>query len=87
MATEPRRRLFEGMSVDFGGMGIYIAAVVGVLVVIAAGGLLIWRKRKKEREAAARRRERRRQRLQDIGYSEEEFEKLMEERRGRGREH
>ncbi len=84
---EPRRRLFEGMSVDFGGMGIYIAAVVGVLVVIAAGGLLIWRKRKKEREAAARRRERRRQRLQDIGYSEEEFEKLMEERRGRGREH
>lgn len=85
-APEPRKGLFEGMSIDFGGMGIYLAAAVGVLAVIGAGGLLILRKRKKEREAAARRRERRRQRLQDIGCSEEEFEKLMEERRGRGRE-
>lgn len=85
-APEPGRRLFEGMPVDFGGMGIYFAAAVGVLAVIGAGCLLILRKKKKEREAAARRRERRRQRLQDIGCSEEEFEKLMEERRGRGRE-
>lgn len=64
-----------------GAAGAYIIMAAVVLVLAGASGFLIWRKHKKEKEAAARRRERRRQRLQDIGYSEEDFEKLMEKRR------
>ena len=50
-----------------------LAAVSGVI-------FLLWRRRKKEQEAMALRRERRRQRLKDMGFDEEEFEKMVQER-------
>ncbi len=53
--------------------------LVFLLMVIAAGAWIL-RQRKKEREELERRRERRRQRLQEIGYSEEDFEKLLQNR-------
>ena len=85
VTPEKQKGLFGDMDFDLGGMGRFIAIGGAAVAFFGAGGLLIWRKKKKEREAAARRRERRRQRLSDIGYSEEAFEKLMEERRGRDR--
>ncbi len=85
VTPEKQKGLFGDMDFDLGGMGKFIAIGGAAVAFFGAGGLLIWRKKKKEREAAARRRERRRQRLSDIGYSEEAFEKLMEERRGRDR--
>lgn len=55
------------------GMIALLAAVSGVV-------FLLWRRRKKEQEAMALRRERRRQRLKDMGFDEEEFEKMVQER-------
>ena len=70
------------------GKGIFgIKLVIGgtvLLILLGVAGFLAWKK-KKEREAAARRRERRRQRLMEIGYSEEQFEKLVRDRRNDGK--
>lgn len=82
---EHRKTFFENFSLGSGRAGVYTAIAGAALAAVIAGVLLIWRKKKKEREAAARRRERRRQRLQDIGCSEEEFERLMDEKRVRRR--
>lgn len=55
-----------------------------LLVVIGAAALIIYvvREKKREQEDLARRRERRRQRLMESGLSEEEFERLRQQRFG-----
>lgn len=60
-----------------GPIGLGAVALVGVSGVI---GLMIKKKRKQRREAEERRREKRRKRLAEIGYSEEEFNRMVEER-------
>ena len=62
---------------------IFLIGGTIVLAAIIVGILLIWRgiQEKKERERMRIRREKRRQRLADIGCSEEEFARLLEERR------
>lgn len=56
------------------------AAVAGV--VLLAGIILFSRKKKQERlRREEERRERRRKRLEEIGYTEEQFQKMMEERK------
>lgn len=66
-----------------------IATVLGVIVIgcaVVIGGYLYCR-RKKEAQAAEQRRERRRQRLAEVGPgAEEEFNRLMEEKRNKGKE-
>ena len=57
-------------------------------VILAAGAVtgivfLIRRSRKRQEQEAELRRERRRQRLAEIGCSEEEFRRLVEERYGK----
>ena len=61
---------------------VFIGAGAAVLAA-AVIGFVVWRKRQQrlEEERRRRMRERRRQRLQDIGCSEEEFERLLNERR------
>lgn len=69
------------------GGGIPLQAVlIGVVVVLcgvlAAGGIYLYRKKQKEEQERRRiLREKRRKRLAEIGCSEEEFERMMEERR------
>ncbi len=61
-----------------------LAAGIAVLLIsVVAIALMLRRKRRLRKEAEARRRERRRQRLAEIGYSEDEFRKMVEERYGR----
>lgn len=59
------------------------AAVLAALLVLII--LVVRRQRRLRREAEERRRERRRQRLAEIGCSEEEFRRMLEERYGRDR--
>lgn len=57
---------------------------VGIIVVLALIVLvvfLLWYRQKKECAAAARRRAMRRQRLRELGYKEEEFNRMVNERR------
>lgn len=63
---------------------IIAGIVLAVVIVIAVLALLLLRARKREEEQRRQRRERRRQRLADIGCSEEEFKRLLEERKKRG---
>ncbi len=57
------------------------AAGGGILLLLVITAILVARrKRRLRREAEERRRERRRQRLAEIGYSEDEFRKMVEER-------
>lgn len=74
---------------DSGAAGGALAVKLLVAFLIAGalgGGAFAFKKKQdREREAAAKRRERRRQRLQEIGCSEEEFAKMVEERRAKGR--
>ncbi len=74
----------EGMLSALSG-NIFLIGGTIVLAAIIVGILLIWRgiqeKKEKERERMRIRREKRRQRLADIGCSEEEFARLLEERR------
>ena len=72
----------EGMLSALSG-NIFLIGGTIVLAAIIVGILLIWRgiQEKKERERMRIRREKRRQRLADIGCSEEEFARLLEERR------
>ncbi len=60
---------------------LWALGITGLLVLAAAAGYLVWNRQKREQEEQARRRERRRQRLKEMGYSEEEFEKLVQEHR------
>ena len=62
--------------------------LAGILAAVAVAGVIIFitaRKKKRERMAREIRRERRRQRLQEIGYSEEDFEALVRKRQEGGR--
>ena len=65
------------------------AAIVGIgaaaAVAVLAGGIVFWirKRREAERERLRQLREKRRQRLADIGFTEEDFERLLEERRQR----
>ncbi len=64
-----------------------IAAGIVCLLLVLAAAFLLRRRQKKKREEAARRR-RRRERLRELGYSDEEFDRLLEEKRnarGRGK--
>ena len=72
----------EGMLSALSG-NIFLIGGTIVLAAIIVGILLIWRgiQEKKERERMRIRREKRRQRLADIGCSEKEFARLLEERR------
>ncbi len=59
------------------------APVLFVLLLAAAvccTAFLLWRRQKKEREAQALRRARRRQRIREMGYSEEEIDRMVNER-------
>ncbi|MCI8949734.1 MAG: D-alanyl-D-alanine carboxypeptidase [Lachnospiraceae bacterium] len=60
-----------------GPIALGAAALVGISGAI---GFFIKKQRKKRREAEEKRREKRRQRLAEIGYSEEEFNRMLEER-------
>ncbi len=64
---------------------LILAAVLVLAAVLGCGMILVARKRRRERIARQQRRERRRQRLQEIGYNEEDFEKLMQKRRENGK--
>lgn len=59
------------------------ACALGAALIIGAGGIVFYMRRKAEKERMRLLREKRRQRLADIGYSEEDFERVMEERRQR----
>ena len=59
-------------------------AGIGVLclaAVIAGSWLWLKKRRDAERERQRQLREKRRQRLADIGFTEEDFERILEERR------
>ena len=68
--------------------GISLSVILIPVLVLAAAALTagavfyIWREQKREREELARRRERRLKRLRESGVSEEEFERLRQERFG-----
>lgn len=64
--------------------GILLGAFGVLLAAAAVGGGLFWHKKREEAERQRRlmMRERRRKRLEEIGCSEEEFNRLLEERRG-----
>lgn len=57
--------------------------VLGAVLAIGAAVIVFYMRRKAERERMRLLREKRRQRLADIGFSEEDFERVMEERRQR----
>lgn len=80
-----------GSGDTFGGLGgiltsggVWLAVLVIAVFMISLGIILFQRKQKREREEAEKRKARRRQRLQEIGCSEEEFEKLLKNRQEAG---
>lgn len=77
-STEPQEER-QGLSI---GSILILAAVLLAVAAVVVAVLYIVRERKREREELARRRERRRQRLRESGVSEEEFERLRQERFG-----
>lgn len=64
---------------------IILAGVIGIAAAAGAFVFLIVRRKRRERIAREMRKERRRQRLQEIGYSEEDFEALVQKRREGGK--
>ena len=63
--------------------GIVTAMAILVLAALVCGGFFLYRKKKEEeRRMLAERRRRRRMRLEEMGCSEEEFERLLEKRTG-----
>lgn len=64
--------------------GVWLAVPAAVIFAVFLGIFLLQKKQKREREEAERRKARRRQRLQEIGCSEEEFEKLLKNRQETG---
>ena len=77
-STEPEEA-HKGISLNV----ILIPVLVLAAAALTAGAVFyIWREQKREREELARRRERRLKRLRESGVSEEEFERLRQERFG-----
>lgn len=69
--------------------GGYLPVVLGTAAGLLLIFLIVWRVRKVRKarqEAQERRRERRRQRLAEIGYSEDDFKRMVEERYKRDQE-
>lgn len=62
---------------------VYIGAGAVLGIVIIAGGGVFWVKKRRDDERERQRllREKRRQRLADIGFTEDDFERILEERR------
>ena len=62
---------------------VWTVLIVVLILAALAGGIffLLSYRQKKEREAQIQRKERRRQRLEDNGYSVEEFDLLLEQKR------
>lgn len=79
--------LFDTLKGNGGPLPVIGAIALGaaVLILCIALPLRIRQVRRKREEMEAQRRARRRQRLAQIGYTEEEFQKVVEERYGRGR--
>ena len=79
--------LFSSFKEDISPLQIVGAVVfaAAVLALCIAVPLRIRHVRRKREEMEAQRRARRRQRLAQIGYTEEDFKKAVEERYGRGR--
>lgn len=79
--------LFSSFKEDISPLQIVGAVVfaAAVLALCIAVPLRIRHVRRKREEMEAQRRARRRQRLAQIGYTEEDFKKVVEERYGRGR--
>lgn len=82
----------SGTGQKSGGIGGILVIAAAVLVVLGAGGAayVIYSKKKEEKDLELRR-ARRRKRLQDMGYSEEEFTQMLNQhsgsrRRGSGSE-
>ena len=61
--------------------GILIGIII-LLAVSGLGALIFFYRRKKEEEAIQLRRQRRLERLEDIGYSSADFDRLVAQRRG-----
>lgn len=61
-------------------------AIIAVIAFVAFLGIGVTSRRKKEAEERERRRERRRQRLLSQGLEEDEFKRMLEERRNRNRD-
>ena len=74
--------LKEGGPLPIAGMA---AIGLGILAVCIAVPLWVRHVRRQREELEAQRRARRRQRLAQIGYTEEEFKKVVEERYGKGK--
>lgn len=66
------------------GQTMVLAVAAAAVAVVVLTAVLVFRKKRKERIAREQRRQRRRQRLEEIGYSEEDFEELMRQRRDSG---
>lgn len=62
---------------------VYIGggAVLGIVLIAGGGALWVKKRRDAERERQRLLREKRRQRLADIGFTEDDFERILEERR------
>lgn len=74
--------LFGRFKMQGSGNGIILTGVFISLGILAAGGVIVVKKRREaEREREQQLRQKRRQRLADIGFTEEEFERIVEERR------
>lgn len=75
---------------DQAGLPLFVKILLGTgaAIVLGAGitiAVMIYRRRKEEEWELAMRRERRRQRLKESGYSEADFNKILQERKGRVR--
>lgn len=74
--------LLKGFKLSMSKGAVIGAAFGGAAALLAVVGIVIFRKhRAAERERMRQLREKRRQRLADIGFTEEEFERMVEERR------
>ena len=81
--TKAAGRMTDGADVPeaAGGSGWTVAlGAVLLLGTVSAVVFWLWYRRQKALEEAARRRARRMQRIRELGYSEEDFEKMVRER-------
>ncbi len=80
--TDPETQEGETEQIPFAFPGGWAAAVglLLLLVLTACGVFAVWYRKKKEREAMELRRQRRRERIREMGYSEEQFESMLNER-------
>ncbi len=82
----------ESISVFFSGFSEFIhkwagvaAIIIAVLVIALIFIISAYRRRKRKKLEEARRRERRRKRLQEIGYTEEEFDRMVRAQNHQGK--